>query len=161
MKHHSRWRVHGSTDDPRPGRDERFDAKWVPEPMTSCYLWMGAAGNGYGTFWTGERFIGAHVYAYERKYGPVHPGKVLDHVVCDTSYCVNPDHVRPRTDRQNILRGAGPSALNSRKVRCSRGHLLSGENLYVVPVTGYRQCRTCKQASKAAFDQRERERRAV
>ena len=33
---------------------------------------------------------------------------------------------------------------NARKTRCPQGHPYSGENLYVIPSTGGRMCRTCQ-----------------
>lgn len=43
--------------------------------------------------------------------------------------------------RKAALKAAGQSATHS-----YRGHLLTGENLYLRPDTGTRQCMTCKKA---------------
>lgn len=60
-----------------------------------------------------------HVVAYEYLVGPIPEGLTLDHA-CDNPPCCNPDHLRPMTIRDNILRGAGPAALNARKERCPK-----------------------------------------
>jgi hypothetical protein len=40
--------------------------------------------------------------------------------------------------------GSAHKRLKGRKTHCVNGHPLSGDNLYVVPSDGRRQCRTCK-----------------
>jgi len=69
-------------------------------------------------------------------------GMELDHVVCDTPGCVRPDHLRPSTTKENVLRGRGGSAQNARKAHCSRGHKFSAGNTYVDSL-GRRNCREC------------------
>lgn len=132
---------------------ERFDTKWMPEPMTGCHLWLCALTGGYGAFYDGSRdgsgHVRAHVYAYERKYGPVPKGLVLDHFVCDTPACCNPDHVRPTTSRRNSLRSdVAPAAINARKTHCKHGHEFTPENtLLRRRVGGGRHCRACLRAA--------------
>lgn len=89
----------------------------------------------------GGRFR-AHVVSYVAHRGQIPDGLVLDHL-CRVRNCVNPAHLEPVTNRENILRGDSPSAQNARKTRCIRGHELSGENLYQKP-DGNRQCRECQ-----------------
>lgn len=80
---------------------ERFDALWIPEPNTGCWLWLGGTTKrGYGTFWD-HRTKKAHRFAYERHVGKVPRGRFLLHG-CDTPSCVNPDHLTPGTHRQNM-----------------------------------------------------------
>lgn len=61
---------------------------------------------------------------------------------------MNPDHLDPVTNRENILRGEGPPAQNSRRTHCKYGHKLSGDNLkvYVRPDTNKptRVCLPCR-----------------
>jgi hypothetical protein len=130
---------------PKIDPDLRFDAKWTLNPTTGCHIWNGAKrGTGHGVFWLDGRNIGAHVYAYQRKHGAVPGSLVLDHFVCDNPPCCNPDHVRPATDRENILRGTSPSAHNARKTHCPAGHEYTAANTYLTPKGGFRQCRECK-----------------
>lgn len=96
-------------------------AKVEPEPNTGCWLWTGAVtGAGYGKLSFRRRLEGAHRVAYELLRGEIAPGLHLDHL-CRVPCCVNPDHLEPVTQRENLMRG-----FRSRGVvegRCSRGHV--------------------------------------
>lgn len=73
---------------------------------------------------------------------------LLDHI-CNRPQCINPDHLRPSTQRDNLLRGTNPPANNARKTHCDRGHPLEGFN--VVRHAGHpkwRTCRICRNQSK-------------
>lgn len=68
-----------------------------------CWLWTGALmkGKGYGQFhWMGKTWR-AHKAAYTLFRGRVRKGRVLLHK-CDTPHCVNPDHLRPGTQKSNV-----------------------------------------------------------
>lgn len=86
--------------------------------------------------------------SHELHKGPIPEGLVIDHL-CRNRGCVNPDHLEAVTQRENILRGEGLAAANARKTHCPKGHPYSGENLYVVPSSGRRQCRICADARRA------------
>jgi hypothetical protein len=110
-----------------------------------CWLWVGGFDcDGYGKFGT----EGAHRVAYRIAKGEFPPGFVTDHL-CRVIACVNPDHLEAVTQRVNILRGRGISAVNARKTHCIFGHEFTPENTYVHPVRGGRSCRRCL-TSKAA-----------
>jgi hypothetical protein len=53
------------------------------------------------------------------------------------------------TNRENILRGVGPSASNARKKKCAHGHLFTEENTRVFMKSGTqrRECKKCRSAS--------------
>ncbi len=115
-----------------------------------CWIWTGwIAANGYGRVnrRKGERWgsIPAHRMAYELVVGPVPNGKNLDHL-CRVTACVNPAHLEPVTERENILRGTGPSARNAAKTHCLHGHPLDGENMRLSTRSGktMRRCLECK-----------------
>lgn len=74
-------------------------------------------------------------------------GYELDHVVCDTPGCVRPDHLRPSTTRENVLRGRSGSAENARKTHCIHGHEFSLENTQI-DRNGKRVCRACGRRKK-------------
>jgi hypothetical protein len=76
------------------------------DPATGCWNWLLKIENsGYGrvTLTGVRKQIQAHVAEYEKKYGPVPEGKVLDHT-CKNPICVNPDHLEPVTQLENIAR---------------------------------------------------------
>lgn len=112
----------------------------------SCWLWMGARGkSGYGLFAVSKdrKAYGAHRYVWEITMGPIPKNLVIDHL-CRNKLCVNPDHLEPVTQRENVMRGNGPTAVNARMTHCWRGHEFTEENIYRSPSQGYRVCRKCK-----------------
>lgn len=119
---------------------ERFMLK-VAQGQKGCVFWTAATdGKGYGLFWDG-RLVRAHRWAYEYFKGPIPEGLQLDHL-CRNRNCVNPAHLEPVTQRENLLRGTTLSAANFAKTHCPQGHPYSGANLYVKP-NGGRDCRKC------------------
>lgn len=120
----------------------RFERLYVPEPMSGCWLWIGATTyGGYGTFHDeGSRV--AHRWSYIHHRGSIPPGLVIDHL-CRTPGCVNPQHLEAVSERVNILRSNAFSARNARRTHCGYGHLLSPENTYSRPGTNWRACRAC------------------
>lgn len=140
----------------RPPR-ERFDALCAPPTPTGCVLWLGKPSRkGYGRFWDGERNVAAHKWSWEQKNGPVPEGLQLDHFRCDTSLCVEPDHCRPVTSRENNLRSNCVSSISAAKTSCSSGHEYTPENTRVLP-RGERVCKTCERERQRLYKQRHRE----
>lgn len=110
-----------------------------------CWNWAGPLNpRGYGQFRVGVQMLRAHRVLYSWLVGPIAEGLVLDHL-CENQACVNPDHLKPTTQKFNVLRGHGISARNAKKTCCPIGHPLEGENLYTKP-DGRRVCRICKRA---------------
>ena len=106
-----------------------------------CWIWLASkTEKGYGRFWDGKKRRKAHRWFFEFVNGSIPEGFVLDHL-CRNPACVNISHLEIVSPKENTLRGNGPSAINSRKVLCVRGHALSGENLYLI--RGERQCKKC------------------
>ncbi|MER2267051.1 HNH endonuclease signature motif containing protein [Methylobacterium oxalidis] len=95
---------------------ERFEAFVVPEPTSGCHLWIGAADErGYGTFNRGDRTVLAHRFVCEQILGPLPADREVRHL-CHTPACVNPEHLRPGTHRENMHDAirAGRNAVGSR-----------------------------------------------
>jgi len=117
--------------------------RWsVPEPMSGCWLWFGnASKSGYGQFTYKRVPIRAHRGSYMVHKGEIPEGMVIDHL-CRNTYCINPDHLECVTQRENTMRGLGPSSLNAKKTHCKRGHELTPENIY--SYAGERNCRVCR-----------------
>lgn len=79
---------------------DRFYAKVDQSDYRGCWIWTGAISVGYGSFSFEGRTRNAHKLAYESLVGPVPPGMFLDHI-CHNRACVNPEHLRPVTNKQN------------------------------------------------------------
>ena len=143
-------------DPPRAGKQSARVGWIVAE--SGCHIWQGALNKGYGQVWVDGRMHFVHRVRYEREVGPIPEGMHLDHFFCDNGPggCCNPAHVRPVTVRENTLRGSAQSAQNAAKTHCPRGHPLSGDNLYVMPPTGRRQCRACRQLREQGRAKRKR-----
>lgn len=125
-------------------RSRKFDSQTTRTSQTECILWTGALGtkDGYGRFYAGDgKTRMAHQFAYEREYGPVPHGLVIDHV-CRVRRCVNHLHLRAITNAENVLCGEGITAENAKKCACHKGHIFNTENTYIRP-DGNRGCRIC------------------
>ncbi len=73
---------------------------------TGCIIWEGALNDsGYGRLKVRSRFRRAHIVAWEIQNGPVPPGLVIDHIVCNNRRCINPFHMRTVTQSENCRRG--------------------------------------------------------
>jgi hypothetical protein len=109
--HYKRIRKYGSLEDPTPTFEQRFWSK--VDKGQGCWNWTGARNNkGYGT----TSVDGAHVYSHRASFemanGPIPEGAVIDHV-CHTPACVNPEHLRVATGKQNMENLIG-AQVNSR-----------------------------------------------
>lgn len=115
---------------------------------SGCWIWMRHISGSTGYAQARVRLIGTrweldnvHRYSYELLHGPIPDGMHVDHI-CKVRCCVNPSHLRLLTPRQNVLVGVGPSALNSAKTHCPKGHEYNERNTYMSKV-GKRHCRPC------------------
>jgi hypothetical protein len=116
-------------------------------PRNGCWLWTGRVdGFGYGHFKTRKRSLKAHRVAWTLKCGPIPPGMTLDHL-CRQPRCVNPEHLQVVTNKENILRGTSPTAVNAQKTHCKRGHELTAENIWTK--RGRRNCKQCQRDRRA------------
>jgi len=114
----------------------------VADTKTGCWIWTGAKTNGYGRISRGRHArISAQRHVWEAVNGAVPQEKMLDHL-CRVRACVNPSHLEVVTNKENVLRGVGPSAVAARKTTCDLGHPLVP---YKKPATrAFRHCQICR-----------------
>jgi hypothetical protein len=127
----------------------RFWAWVLVEPHdqlpSACWTWLGPRDPaGYGQTPHGGRMFKAHRLAWLALVGPIKKGLQLDHL-CRRRACVRPAHLNPVPQRDNTLRGIGPTARNAQKTHCANGHPLSGANLRIT-TRGTRECVECRRA---------------
>lgn len=119
-----------------------------------CWVYAGLL-NAYGYGYVYEFIDGkqcnqmVHRVMYEAVKNKIPKGLYIDHL-CRNRSCINPDHLEPITNRQNVLRGEGYAAKNAKKTHCIRGHILKGVNLYVTP-SGKRNCKKCRALSMEKY----------
>ena len=141
--HYARTKRHGD-----PHTVTRIRASGPPEVRfwahvnrrgpEECWPWTGGLSEGYGHFAAvNGKSRGAHIWVYEHEVGLVPKGLILDHTChnralaclggpkCLHRRCVNPAHLEPATNQQNVSRGAGPRILIQRgkeRTTCDKGH---------------------------------------
>ena len=107
----------------------------------TCWIWTATINRGgYGMFRDGK-MKNAHRVSYEIIKGPIPEGLFLDHI-CRVRHCVNPDHLEPVTNKENVLRGESICAKNKLKTHCKRGHEFISENI-IIESENRRRCKTC------------------
>ena len=130
--------------------EERFMAKVAIDETTACWLWTAALDRkGYARFGLNGKNCTAHRVAYELLVGPIPDGLTLDHL-CRNRRCVNPAHLEPVTNEENLRRGEWPH--NRYKATCKRGH-----NLTPARDGSRRRCLVCSRESSRRYEQRLRD----
>ncbi len=128
--------------------EERFWSKVDRRGRYDCWPWLATiTPQGYGSFAMDGRSHPSHRVAYELLRGPIPDGLVIDHL-CRVRHCVNPAHMEPVTNAENIRRGVSPSAIHARVTACPQGHQYTPENTEHRP-SGRRHCLTCRRAASA------------
>ena len=131
-----------------PEVEARFWSK--VDSTGDCWVWTAYSRDGkYGSMKVrGDLFMAHRVAWVIANRREVPTGLVIDHL-CRNTHCVNPNHLEPVTERENLLRGETFNARQSAQTHCKRGHELSGDNLYAGALArGIRHCRACNNARK-------------
>lgn len=149
---------------PIPTLSESQIAKFwsLVDKSGECWAWTGTPYHrGYGRFSIqsprsrrSRQFL-AHRVAWTLTNGPIQDGLTLDHL-CRNHGCVNPAHIEAVSHKENVLRGASPTAANAAKTHCAQGHAYTVENSKINR-WGRRMCRQCYLEK---LDKRAGERRA-
>jgi len=120
---------------------------------TGCWNWTGhISSNGYGWTTCFGRRQAVHRISYQLFIGPIPTGCVLDHL-CRNRCCINPEHLDPVTQLENMRRGIGFIAAQMKRTACPKGHPLTGDNLvtHSLNIHGKRTCRRCRADKQSAY----------
>lgn len=79
-----------------------------------CHIWTGGTTghrtHPYGMFRLGRHMYPVHRIAYALEHGSdTLDNQVIDHT-CGVTLCVNPAHMEPVSQRENVARGSSPIA---------------------------------------------------
>jgi hypothetical protein len=115
-----------------------------------CWTFTGGKkGGGYSYAYDGatRRHVPGHRLVYEHLVGPIPDGLVLDHL-CRNPRCINPIHLEPVTNEENVRRGA---SCRSTETSCTKGHPFTPENTGSRWYGGqqWRFCKVCKRELQA------------
>lgn len=95
-----------------------FDARWMPEPNSGCWLWTGSyQSSGYGIYEMpfAQQRIRAHRLSWLLHCGQLPRDLYICHQ-CDVRGCVNPKHLWIGTTQQNTA----DKVLKNRQARRTR-----------------------------------------
>lgn len=82
------------------------------QKTNGCWIWTGTKNRkGYGQIWAKGKNVLAHRFAYQMFIASLGEGTVIDHTCRNTS-CVNPNHLREASNKQNLENRNGPSKAN-------------------------------------------------
>lgn len=110
-----------------------------------CIIFTGSPSQEYGRY-RGQQ---AHRYAYQLHHGPIPDGSVIHHT-CFCKRCVNPDHLRSVSQRENVrqnMRSGRMAHINkitpSQAIEINRSRATNRElaDRYGVSVTTIRRIR--------------------
>ncbi len=139
----------------------------IPEPNSGCWLWLGGVTNSdreYGALYIEGLTLKASRLSLHAFKGFDLKSKLYALHKCNVELCINPDHLYPGTQKQNIadqLKAgtfAGGYSLNKKKTHCKNGHEYSKRNTYI-NTKGARECRTCTNKAKYRYVAKKRKSR--
>ena len=121
--------------------------KTIPN-RNGCRIWTGTKSGkdwrAYGYLFVVGRpkrkTMGIHRFVYDKFVEKVKSDMNIDHK-CRNRLCINPQHLRQVTHRENCLCGNSLWAINYKKTHCKNLHKFTDENTKYNGV--YRSCKTC------------------
>jgi hypothetical protein len=115
---------------------KRFESFY--KKVGNCFEWQNHIDrDGYGSFYFMKKLRRAHRVAWYFKNGEIPKGMVIDHI-CKNRKCVNVEHLRCVSKRQNNLENSvSVGAINANKTTCKYGHPF--DRFY-----GQRYCSICQ-----------------
>lgn len=98
----------------------------------NCWIWKAYKNpKGYGRFTVSAgNIVMAHRFSYQIHIGSIPEGLVLDHL-CENKSCVNPSHLEPVTNKENLIRGKvgeKNAKHHKSKTHCKNGHEYTEKN---------------------------------
>ena len=124
----------------------RIAGRHTVDIETGCWNWtMSLGNNGYGKAHLKSRDLRLYSVAHKVSYfihrGPVPDGLQLDHL-CRNRRCINPDHLEPVTQAENLRRAAVAHSFDDQYCTCRRHGRADG---YVGSSKNYPRlvCRIC------------------
>ncbi len=109
------------------------------DDKTGCWIGANSTDQVYSTVNLKGKTHKTHRVMYEEVIGPIPSGLFIDHT-CKNRRCINPFHMEPVSNRENVLRGSVCS-----KTKCPKGHVYDEENTGFkrAGAVKHRYCKAC------------------
>jgi len=142
---------------------ERFWSRVNKRGPDECWEWLGGKGSGTANGRYGRMSIShaksrpAHQVSWEIANGAPFPKGMNGCHSCDNPGCVNPSHIWPGTQSDNIKDAVAKGRHSSKpKTECAKGHRMENDNRIPVKGGGSR----CRQCARVGTRERMRKMRA-
>jgi hypothetical protein len=137
---------------------QRFWTKVERRGPDDCWLWTARRNrNGYGTFWLGRSGVLATHVALTLSGKPRPEGLIALHS-CDNPPCVNPNHLRWGTRKENQSEmSERERTMAQRKTHCKNGHPFDAANTRLQishDRAPSRRCRACEANATSRYKKR-------